>query len=261
MNVFKENRQFWIYVLGIIILFIILFAAMSRFLGNGNFLGLGGTTEQRPPVNYTFDTPPTYRLNTDRDYRAEINTNYGRIVVDLYEKNAPNNVNNFVFLSQTGYYDGVKVHRMIQDLLIQTGSRTTLNDNPEDDDGGNPGYVVVDEINWDSLDLSESKRKELQSDGFATNTNVSSKKIRKYTLAMANADKPNSTGSQFFIITGDDADPRVEYLNGRHTAIGTVIEGRDVVDNIRRIQIDESNPLQPRPIEDIIIESVKIIIN
>lgn len=259
MDFIKENREIWFYIIGIIILFIIFFIGANVFLNDNIITGDDDEPTVDSNVPNAYDSPPSFTLDTDEDYYAVVTTNFGEVTVDLYEANAPVNVNNFVFLSTQGYYDGLSAYRLIPNLLVQSGSRVVLNENVADDEFGNPGYTVIDEINWDSLDFDEEKREELGLEGFSSNANVVSKPIKKYTLVMANAGKSASAGSQYFFVIGDDADPRVNYLNGRHTAIGEVIEGRDVLDRFRDIDSQEiEGSTVPRPNEEIVIERVDI---
>jgi len=256
MNLVKGNKEFWLYIVGIIVLIILLLI--------GGFYVLSGREifpSKVENIPTTFDKPPEYNIDTRYDYFALFKTNKGEFKADLYEVGAPVNVNNFVFLAKLGYYDYLTFYRLVENLLIQSGSRATLNDDPTDDNFGNPGYTVKDEINWDSLDLSSEKRAQLLQEGYKSDPDVASRKIKKYSLVMANANAPNTAGSQYFIVIGDDADPRLNYLIGRHTVIGEIIEGTDILDQIRNInaKIDDAEPQISRPIEDIIVESITII--
>lgn len=258
MDIFKDNKDFWKYIIGIVIMFFILIFGVSSFFGKSIFVST--TTPNNSNVPQTFTDPPTFIIDTNKRYLARFSTNFGDFDVELFPKSAPNNVNNFVFLSQRGYYDGLTFYRMVTGLLIQGGSRNTLNDNASDDEFGGPGYTIIDEINWDSIDISDMKREQLRIEGYVSNKNVASKKVEKYTLVMANAGKPNSAGSQFYIVFGDNADPRVDYLNGRHTVIGIIVTGQEVVDAIRDIKVDETDPTRPKPSEEIKITSVTILV-
>jgi peptidyl-prolyl cis-trans isomerase B (cyclophilin B) len=259
MDFVKENRMFWVYIIGTIILMILIMLGGWYFLAGREIFG----PSDEDNVPSTFDNPPEYTLDTTKNYFAEFKTNYGTFKVDLYEVGAPVNVNNFVFLAQVGYYNNLSVNRMIADLLLQSGSRGVLNENPNDDLESNPGYTVRDEINWDSLDLSDEKREGLENEGYTSDPDAATKEITKYSLVMANADSPNTAGSQYFIIIGDEADPRFDYFNGRHTPIGEVVEGFEVLDNIRTISAieDEENENVTVPEQEVIIESVSIIVD
>jgi cyclophilin family peptidyl-prolyl cis-trans isomerase len=153
-------------------------------------------------------TRPEQVLQPGVDYRAVIDTNKGRIVVDLFQDDVPVTVNNFVFLALNGYYDGVKFHRVLEDFMAQTGDPTGTG-------MGGPGYEFADEF-----------RDHLRHDG-------------KGVLSMANAG-PGTNGSQFFITF-----VATPWLDGRHTVFGRVVEGEDVLDMIQRI--DPNRPFGPAP--------------
>ncbi|HEQ65298.1 MAG TPA: peptidylprolyl isomerase [bacterium] len=153
------------------------------------------------------------------DYTAVIDTSKGEIRIDLFEIHAPKTVNNFAFLSEEGFYDGLTFHRVIEDFVIQGGD-------PLGDGTGGPGYTFDDEIS-PKYSFDEP-----------------------YIVAMANSGS-NSNGSQFFITTKDsDAD----YLTGDYTIFGKVISGQEVVDSIEKVSTNEKN----KPVEDILIKSVSI---
>ena len=123
-----------------------------------------------------------------------MHTNHGPIELELFDGEAPKTVENFVKLSQDGYYDGLIFHRVIKDFMIQGGC-------PQGTGTGGPGYEFEDEIN--------------------------DHKIVRGALAMANRG-PNTNGSQFFIVTTDAA----PWLDGKHTVFGEVRSGMEAVDSI-----------------------------
>jgi len=137
-------------------------------------------------------------LETEFDYRAEIETTAGRIVVDLFESRVPRTVNNFVFLALHRFYEGVPFHRVIDDFMAQTGDPTGTG-------SGGPGYRFDDEI----VEGLEHDRPGL--------------------LSMANAG-PDTNGSQFFLTFA--ATP---WLDGRHAVFGEVLEGMDVLGRLTRV--------------------------
>ncbi|HZW26967.1 MAG TPA: peptidylprolyl isomerase [Trueperaceae bacterium] len=151
---------------------------------------------------------PEQVLEPGVDYRAVIDTNKGRIVVDLFQDEVPMTVNSFVFLALNGYYDGVKFHRVLEDFMAQTGDPTGTGT-------GGPGYEFADEF-----------RDHLRHDA-------------KGVVSMANAG-PATNGSQFFITFVP-----TPWLDGRHTVFGRVIEGEDVLDRIQRV--DPGRPFGPEP--------------
>ena len=125
---------------------------------------------------------------------ATFDTARGPIKVELYPEKAPLTVANFVNLVQRGFYDGLTFHRVIPDFMIQGGC-------PEGSGRGGPGYRFEDE----------------------TKNGV---RHERGVLSMANAG-PNTNGSQFFI-----THIKTDWLDGKHTVFGKVIEGLDVVDSV-----------------------------
>lgn len=157
---------------------------------------------------------------------AIMKTNFGDIKLELFSADAPNTVENFTKLAESGFYNGTKFHRVIKGFMIQAGDPNSKDNNWADDGMGGPGYAFADEIN--------------------------PHKLVKGILAMANAG-PNTNGSQFFIVTAD-ATP---WLDAKHTVFGNVIEGMDVVLKIENVKTDKSRG--DHPIEDVVVESIGII--
>ena len=125
---------------------------------------------------------------------ATFDTSRGPIKIELYPDKAPLTVANFVNLAKRGFYDGLNFHRVIADFMIQGGC-------PEGSGRGGPGYRFEDE----------------------TTNGV---RHERGVLSMANAG-PNTNGSQFFI-----THIKTDWLDGKHTVFGKVIEGLDVVDSV-----------------------------
>jgi cyclophilin family peptidyl-prolyl cis-trans isomerase len=142
-----------------------------------------------------FNTPPAMQLEPGKDYQARIATDKGDIVVDLFEEQAPNTVNNFVVLAGLGFYDNTTFHRVIENFMAQAGDPTATG-------AGGPGYRFADEFSPELRHDSEG------------------------VLSMANAGR-NTNGSQFFITF----EP-TPWLDDMHTVFGKVIEGMDVVKSI-----------------------------
>ena len=149
-----------------------------------------------------WNNPPEMSIDSSQPYKATMGTNKGDIVLELYPEHAPKTVNNFVFLINEGFYDGVRFHRVINDFVIQGGD-------PTGSGMGGPGYQFEDETEENPL-LHE--------------TGV---------LSMANAG-PNTNGSQFFITHSPQP-----HLDGRHTVFGKVVEGMDVVNAIEEGDVME----------------------
>ncbi|MFX1538399.1 MAG: peptidylprolyl isomerase [Promethearchaeota archaeon] len=131
--------------------------------------------------------------------KATLETNKGTIVIEFYDDETPNTVKNFVSLADSGYYNGVKFHRVISDFVVQGGDPTGTG-------SGGPGYKIADETKG-------PKQKHILG-----------------AISMANAG-PNTNGSQFFIVLNPNS---CKHLDGKHTVFGKVIEGMDVVQNIRQ---------------------------
>jgi peptidyl-prolyl cis-trans isomerase B (cyclophilin B) len=130
--------------------------------------------------------------------KAEINTEKGKMVAELYEQETPGTVKNFVDLAEKGFYDGLSFHRVIPGFVVQGGC-------PKGDGTGGPGYKIKCE------------------------TNAPKQYHDKGVLSMAHAGK-DTGGSQFFICLSRN---HTAHLDGRHTCFGKVVEGLDVVDSIR----------------------------
>ena len=144
-----------------------------------------------------YSSPPQMSIDAAKTYTATFDTSKGKIVVDLFAKEAPNTVNNFVFLARDGFYNGTRFHRVIPDFMIQGGD-------PEGTGRGGPGYKFADE--------------------FKGNPH----KHQRGTLSMANAG-PGTNGSQFFI-----THVKTDWLDGKHTVFGQVRSGQEVVDAVKQ---------------------------
>ena len=129
---------------------------------------------------------------------AEIHTEKGLMKVSFYNDDAPNTVKNFVDLAQKGYYDGLTFHRVIPDFVIQGGC-------PNGTGAGGPGYHIDCELDGDNQHHERG------------------------VLSMAHAGR-NTGGSQFFICHSRN---NTSHLDRNHTCFGKVIDGLDVIDDIR----------------------------
>ncbi len=155
---------------------------------------------------------------------ATFHTNKGDITIEFLDTLAPNTVANFVKLAGSGFYDGVKFHRVIKGFMIQGGDPLTKDDSKSDFWGtGGPGYSFNDEIG-------------------PGNKNDAG------TIAMANSG-PNTNGSQFFINVANN-----NFLDTKHTVFGHVTKGMDVVHAIENTPTGQND----RPISPVIIQSVSL---
>lgn len=157
--------------------------------------------------------------------KATFHTNEGDFTIELFEKGTPETVSNFIKLAKSGFYDGVKFHRVIKGFMIQSGDPLTKDDSKKMYWGtGGPGYEFADEI------------------GPENNNAVGA-------ISMANAG-PDTNGSQFFINVKDN-----NFLDDKHTVFGEVISGMDVVRDIENTPVNSSDqPIDPVIIKNIFLE-------
>lgn len=155
-------------------------------------------------------------IDTSKKYKAIIETEKGNLVLELFAKDVPVTVNNFVFLAREGYYDGSTFHRVLPDFMAQGGDPTGTG-------MGNPGYKFNDEF--------------------------TQHKHGAGALSMANAG-PNTNGSQFFITyTPQPA------LDGKHSVFGQLIEGMDVLKKLTPRDPSQNPPFPGTKIIRITIEA------
>ena len=155
--------------------------------------------------------------------------NGGVIKVELYPDVAPNTVKNFIHLANSGFYDGVIFHRVIEGFMIQGGD-------PDGAGTGGPGYRIRGE--------------------FSNNRHENDLSHQRGVISMARQGNPyvpasayNTAGSQFFIMHADN-----DFLDGDYAAFGKVVEGMDIVDAIASCATDASD----RPLEEQAMESVRV---
>ena len=137
-----------------------------------------------------WDSPPKMMIDTAKKYTAIMETEKGTMELELFAKDVPKTVNNFVFLAREGYYDGTTFHRVIPGFMVQGGDPTGTG-------RGGPGYRFEDEFT---------------EHGHITGA-----------LSMANAG-PNTNGSQFFITY-----VAVQQLDGKHSVFGQLVKGMDIL--------------------------------
>jgi cyclophilin family peptidyl-prolyl cis-trans isomerase len=144
----------------------------------------------------TYDHLPEMTLDPSKEYHANLVTEKGTVRIRLFAREAPETVNNFVFLAREGYFDETTFHRVIEGFMAQGGDPTGTGT-------GGPGYSISDEFHPD-----------LRHD-------------RPGILSMANRG-PNTGGSQFFI-----THVATPWLDERHAVFGEVVEGMEVVNSLR----------------------------
>lgn len=187
-----------------------------------------GTTSLSSKKSNTINTNNTMNNSTQTtpEKRTEVtlNTNKGAITIELFTDIMPITTANFLKLARSGFYDGVKFHRVIDGFMIQGGDPLTKDDTQKVRWGtGGPGYTIPDEF---AKDLSNTRG----------------------TLSMANAGA-NTGGSQFFINTADNA-----FLDGKHPVFGRVIGGMEVVDAISKTKTGANDV----PVEAVVILGMNV---
>lgn len=210
----KGQKNILLAVLG---LCVVLFVGFY-LLNTGTMSNVNERINEDPVVDYPegdenmsknnkYSSEPVMSLKPNTDYQAEIVTDKGTIVVDLYEEDTPRTVNSFIFLANDDFFDGLTFHRVFPNFVIQGGD-------PLGTGMGGPGYKFINEI-------------------------VSKYKFEPYVLAMANAGA-NTNGSQFFITTGTSKGS-IESLDGDYTIFGKVLSGQSVVDAIAQTPADPNS--------------------
>lgn len=175
--------------------------------GNGTLMGSDRPLADTDPAarDGYYDAYPEMVIDPENEYEAVIRTQKGDMLVSLFAEDAPKTVNNFVFLANQGFYDGVSFHRVLDGFMAQGGD-------PSGTGRGGPGYQFEDETD----------------NGLTFD--------RRGLLAMANAG-PNTNGSQFFVTFVP-----TPHLNGKHTIFGEVVEGEEVLSQLTRRQPGAATP-------------------
>lgn len=173
-----------------------------------------------------WSNPPVMQIDVNKTYMATIQTSLGDLEVELFAKEAPTAVNNFVFLARERFYDGIVFHRIVKGFMVQTGDPTGTGT-------GGPGYRFADEP-----------------------------VTRPYTLgilAYANSG-PNTQGSQFFICSAAECGGLDQYPH--YTQFGRVVGGLDVLDRLQSVetknrrmgnQLEQSDPVVRPVIKTVLI--------
>ena len=158
---------------------------------------------------------------------VRIELDSGKIMTgELYPEKAPNTVNNFIALANSGFYDGLTFHRVIPGFMIQGGC-------PRGTGTGGPGYQI---------------RGEFSGNGFGDND----LKHTPGVLSMARSEMPDSAGSQFFIMVGD-----ASHLDGLYAAFGKILENVEAAVEVSRVprNLADNKPKTPQVIRSIRVDT------
>jgi cyclophilin family peptidyl-prolyl cis-trans isomerase len=169
---------------------------------------------------------PTLKLDEDKTHEAVMDTSCGRFTITLDVKGAPKTSASFVYLARGGFYDNLTFHRIVPGFVVQGGD-------PRGNGQGGPGYSVVEAPPRDA-------------------------RYTKGVVAMAKTEieDPGTSGSQFYVVTADDAQLPPDYA-----VLGKVTAGLNVVERIGAVPTDQTNPdlaLRDRPLSPVVIRSVTI---
>ncbi|MDQ1281954.1 MAG: hypothetical protein QG630_305 [Patescibacteria group bacterium] len=220
-------------VIIIIFLAVLIFIGMFLYKGNDNQnskVDTGGIIGTAKDINIDNINKNTNMDNNQiQNYKqAILHTNMGDITF-TFASDKTNTTSNFIKLASSGFYNGVKFHRVIQGFMIQTGDPLSKDDSQKNAWGtGGPGYKFADEL-------------------------TGQEKYPIGTVAMANSG-PNTNGSQFFIMTTDVP------LPPSYTVFGKVEVGQDIADKISKVKTDGSAQTggHDRPVNDVIINSIEL---
>jgi peptidyl-prolyl cis-trans isomerase B (cyclophilin B) len=181
----------------------------------------GCETVEAPEPKGEGDLPkPKTELEAGKTYVATVATNCGDFEITLDPRDAPRTGGSFKELADQGFYDGTPFHRIVPGFVIQGGD-------PQGNGEGGPGYSVVEAPPRDLV-------------------------YEKGVVAMAKAEieEPGTSGSQFFVVTAEDAQ-----LPAQYALLGRVSAGQDVVDKIAAVETD---PATEAPLEPVVIESIEV---
>jgi cyclophilin family peptidyl-prolyl cis-trans isomerase len=218
----RSTRTFAIIAIPIVILF--LFLALRNSNDDSSDSNSNNQSSSQAVEKPTFDAAPPMTIDPAKTYAANFETSEGPFQITLNPQQAPQTANSFVFLVNEGFYDGLSMHRIAKDFVIQGGD-------PEGDGSGGPGYELPDEP---------------PANGYA-----------KYSVAMANAG-PGTSGSQFFIVTSDAGAKNLGGPPYLYSDLGKVTSGFETIDKINQLGSTAPNPADQNPKRKVTIDKVTI---
>jgi len=184
------------------------------FLNGARLMAADSNQAAGSSTNKAAANPEVKAMTTSAEEVGVIETKFGKMVIEFYDKDAPKTVANFKKLAKDGFYNGTTFHRVIPGFMIQGGDPNSKDNDRSNDGTGGPGYTVEAEIK------REHKRGTLATARTGDEVNP----------------QRRSSGSQFFINVNDNVG-----LNGGYTVFGNVIAGMDVADKIVNVPRDSRN--------------------
>jgi cyclophilin family peptidyl-prolyl cis-trans isomerase len=202
-----------------------LLAAALAGCGGGDGAPTAPDAPSAQPVAFETQAP----LPGPREEAVLVIRDLGEIRVELLADKAPKTVEHFKKLAASGFFDGTTFHRVIPDFMIQGGDPNTRDRDPRNDGRGGPGHNIPDEPS----DVSHARG----------------------IVSIANRGRPNTGGSQFFIVVSNSP-----HLDGKYSAFGRVTAGLEIADKIASSPRDEYGRYGPpdRPLENVVVETVRI---
>jgi cyclophilin family peptidyl-prolyl cis-trans isomerase len=176
------------------------------------------------PKDLTFPSAPPLTIDAAATYTATVDTSCGSFTIQLDAATAPQSVNSFVFLANEGFYDGLPFHRVAKGFVVQGGD-------PQGDGSGGPGYTLPDEPPPNGYQLGS--------------------------VALANSG-PNTSGSQFFIVTSDEGAANLGGPPYLYSGLGQVTEGIETVEKINRLGSSAQDPAAQAPKGPVVIDKITI---
>jgi cyclophilin family peptidyl-prolyl cis-trans isomerase len=212
-------------VLGTVFVLLAGYLTLTHFLAKPKVTTAACSTA-KPPRGATVSqtTAPPMTVSQSKTYTATIVTSCGTMVASLDVKDSPNTVNEFVYLADKGFYNGLTFHRIVKDFAIQGGDPTGTG-------SGGPGFEVTDTV----------------PSGF---------KYTKGVLAMANAGTTGGAAGQFFVVPADSAASKFQPL---YAVLGKVTSGLDTVDKLNAVKtVANSQGEVSQPAEPVYIDKVTV---
>lgn len=207
----NQNKKWLLIILSLALMLLIGGCANSSNKGN-NQVSEGPTTD------------PNLIIEGQKNPIVTIEMENGKkIQMELYPKIAPNTVNNFISLIQSGFYNGVIFHRIVPDFVIQGGDPTGTG-------AYGPGYTIKGEFTANGFD--------------------NPLKHTRGVVSMARTMEPDTAGSQFFIVLAD-----AENLDGEYAAFGKVISGMDEVDRIAAVETRNEKPIEEQRMKKVTVDT------